>query len=105
MTRKEAQALIARIAAGEIQPYRTKHVRERLVSREYTIHDILAIVRSHDYMSTPEWVEETQNFKVELHGRCIGEGRATILVVGLRLKGDCTYVSIMPNRRPARRRR
>jgi hypothetical protein len=98
MTRKDAEHMLTRIRAGEIQPYHTKHVRERLVSRDYMPHDILAIVQSHRHMSTPEWDEEHRGFKVELHGKCVSEGRETVLVVSLRVDGPCGFVTIMPER-------
>lgn len=50
----------------------------------------------HRHMSTPRWDEEHENFVVELHGKCVTAGRDTVVVLGLRLDGICTYITIMP---------
>lgn len=96
MTRKDAEQILARIRADEVSPYHTKHVRERLVSRDYSPHDLRAIVRSHNHMSTPQWDDEHKNYTVELHGNCVTEGRPTVVVLGLRIDGPCSYITIMP---------
>ena len=104
MTRADADRIIARIRADEIQLHQTGHFRQTLGARRFSTHDVRAILRAYEMESVPEWDEEHQNFRVCLIGKCL-EGRRTRLVLGLREDGPCVSVTIMVVRDgPSRRR-
>ncbi len=101
MTREEAEALIARVVRDEIGLQRSLHARDRMVQRDYTILDVLAVLENHTVVRGPHWSPEHQDHLIVLRGICT-EGRPTRVVLALRPQGHCLLVTIMPTR-PARR--
>jgi len=104
MTRREAAEIIARIVADEIQLDYSDHARERFSSREYSPHDLRAILRCHEMEAAPKWSDTHQNDEVSLLGKCL-EGRPTRVMLGLRQGGPCVLITIMIVRDLPRRTR
>lgn len=94
MTRKDADRIIERIRADEIQLHQSQHARRQLGARTFSPHDVRAVIRRHEMESAPEWSETHQNFKVRLVGKCL-EARPTRVVLGLREDGPCVLTTIM----------
>jgi hypothetical protein len=104
MTRTDAERIIARIRADEIQLHQSEHARRQFSVRNYSPHDLRAILACHEMETAPEWSEERQDYKVCLLGKCL-EGRPTRVILGLRQDGPCVLVTIMIVRdRPKNRR-
>jgi uncharacterized protein DUF4258 len=104
MTRTDADRIIARIKADEIQLHQSDHARRQLRSRLFSPHDVRAVLQCHEMEAAPEWSEDHQNHKVCLAGKCL-EGRPTRLVLGLREEGPCVLVTIMEVRDKPKTRR
>jgi len=94
MTRKDAERIIARIRGDKIQLHISVHAREQFAKRNYSPHDLRAILRSYELEFAPEWSEKHLDFKVSLRGKCL-DGRPTRVVLGLRADGPCILVTIM----------
>jgi hypothetical protein len=94
MTHADADRIIGRIRADEIQLHQTDHFRRTLGARRFSPHDVRAILRAHEMESAPEWDEQHRDYTVCLIGKCL-EGRRTRLVLGLREDGPCVAVTIM----------
>jgi hypothetical protein len=104
MTRKEAEAIIIRIARFDIPLSRPAHFWERAGARRFTLADVTAVLRSHITEHAPEWNEGHGSYRVSLRGRCL-DGRPTRVILDLRADGPCTLVTIMVARKSGRRRR
>ena len=65
-----------------------------MFERKFTMHDILAILRSHLMESAPEWDSQRLNHRVSLLGACTA-GRQSRIVVGLRRAGPCLLITVM----------
>lgn len=103
MTRKEAEGIIQRIAAGFIDCDRSEHFLANLREEGFTVQDIAPILRSHVMVAAPEAMASGAA-RVRLSGKCL-EGRPTLLVLDLWLNGPCTCVTIMVDKRGKEGRR
>ena len=97
MTGGEADAILGRIARGEMELERTRHCTEELVGHGYTLQDIRPLIRTGAREAAPEWTQEHREYRVRILGRSL-DGRPTRLVLGLRTSGPQTLVTIMPVR-------
>lgn len=103
MTRKEAEAILAMIARGEVDLERIDEFPGKLWGRGYTAQDIRPVIRSGRLEGAPDWDERHGEHRVRVLGRSL-ESRLTRLVLGLRPGGPHTLISIHEVR-PTRPRR
>ena len=94
VTRAEALRIVDDIRAGRARIVHTEHFTKRLLSRGYDIQDVQMILGQRRIERTPCYDEKRNNYKVTLRGRS-DDGRDTRLVLGLRLNGPNTYVTIV----------
>ena len=105
MTRKEAAAIILSIDQGPRELTYAEHFWESSGKRRFTAQDLYYILKSHRMEPGPLGLDQkTGGFRVRLLGNCL-EGRATRLVLDLRMEGPCTAVSIMEDTQTRKRRR
>lgn len=96
MTRETAQQIVARIRRDEIQIDYSRHARQEMAVHGLSANDVRAIIQCHEMRGAPEFVEEHKNHKVELWGKSLEDGRPIGLIFGLREKGPCVLVTVMP---------
>ena len=94
MIRAGAAARIVQIVRGDVPLQRTTHARQRMFERKFTMHDIVAILRSNLMESAPEWDSKRLNYRVSLLGTCTA-GRQSRIIVGLRPAGPCVLITVM----------
>ena len=97
VTKSEALAILDDILAGRAIVARTDHFKEQLRQRRYSMQDVKVILGEKDIERAPLYIEQEGSFEVRLRGRT-DDGRLTRLVLGLRLNGLHTYVTIIHRR-------
>jgi len=93
MTRKEAEELVQRLAAQEIELVRSKHFWDETTDEGFRIQDVLWILKSRTGVTAPQYDEAHGNYKVEVVGEDM-DGRRAKVVLGLRSDGLCIGITI-----------
>jgi hypothetical protein len=103
MTRREAEELVAKLAAGDIPLYRSRHFLEEMAKDGLGIQDVLGVLRVPLSMTAPVWDAEHENFRVGIIGKDMN-GDRTKVVLGLRSEGPCAGITIFARPRTGRKR-